>query len=77
MEVKNLKVNSRYWIQFPFGSTVAMVLKSSHVAKEDHHVKYVFTDNSGTKIKLTKGVCNRVIIRRYLQFLISEDELYN
>jgi len=74
--IRNLKVNSRYSIKFPFGSTVIMTLKSIHLAKEDHNIKYMFTDNSGSKIKLTKGVCNRVIIRKYLQPMIYDDELY-
>jgi hypothetical protein len=76
MQMRNLKVDSKYSIKFPFGPTVVMTLKSIHAATEDHIVKYIFTDNSGTTIKLTKGVCNRVIIRKYLQPLIYEDDLY-
>ena len=53
-----------------------MTLKSIHAATEDHIVKYIFTDNSGTTIKLTKGVCNRVIIKKYLDTLIYGDDLY-
>lgn len=73
---KKLNIGHRYTIKFPFGATVVMTLKSIHPAKEDHTIKYVFADNSGTKIKLTKGVCNRVIIRKYLQPLMYEDNLY-
>jgi len=76
MEMRNLKVNSKYSVKFPFGSTVVMTLKSIHHAKENHNIKYIFKDDSGTTIKLTKGVCNRVIIRKYLQPVIYEDELY-
>jgi len=74
--MRNLKVDSKYSIKFPFGSTVIMTLKSIHAAKVPHDVKYIFKDNSGTTIKLTNGVCNRVIIKKYLDTLIYGDDLY-
>jgi hypothetical protein len=73
---RKMKVESKYSIKFPFGSTVVMTLKSIHPATVPHDVKYIFKDGSGTTIKLTKGVCNRVIIRKYLETLIYEDDLY-
>jgi hypothetical protein len=67
---KRLKVDSRYSIKFPMGTTVIMTLKSIHVATVPQDVKYIFKDNNGSIIKLTKGVCNRIVIKKYLEALI-------
>jgi hypothetical protein len=71
-----MNVGHKYSIKFPFGSTSVMTLKSIYPVKDNHNIKYVFTDNSGTKIQLTKGVCNRIIIRKYLQAFIHDDLYY-
>lgn len=70
-----MKVSSKYSIKFPFGETVVMTLKSIHFAVASHTVKYVFMDDSGTIVKLTRGVCKRVVIKEYFPFTVY-DELY-
>jgi hypothetical protein len=71
-----MKVSSKYTIKFPFGQTIVMTLKSIHFAVASHTVKYVFVDDSGTIVKLTRGVCKRVVIKEYFQNEINDDELY-
>lgn len=54
------------------GSIVVMTLKSIHEATKSYDVKYIFIDESGSKVNLTKGVCKRIrIIMR-----IPNDDLY-
>jgi len=72
-----MKVSSKYSIKFPMGQTLVMTLKSIHFATASHTVKYVFMDDSGSKIHLTKGVCKRVVIKEYLPISIYEDDLYH
>lgn len=73
---RKMKVESKYSIKFPMGATVVMTLKSIHSAKVPHDVRYIFKDDYGTTVKLTKGVCNRVVIKKYLETLIYGDDLY-
>lgn len=68
-----MKVSSKYSIKFPFGETVVMTLKSIHFATASHKVKYVFVDDSGTIVKLTRGVCKRVIIQEHFPITVSDD----
>jgi len=69
---KKLIVGSTYSIKFMMGSIVVMTLKSIQEATKSYDVKYIFIDESGSKVNLTKGVCKRIrIIMR-----IPNDDLY-